>query len=80
MHDPVNTNAAAAYLTEAWHRGSGEWRAMPGGRPRYSRGSWYTEMCDGDSSVNGVPDQSAVLVSSSSPASCAMRSSSAGQI
>ena len=35
---------------------------------------------DGDSAVKGEPTQSACLLSSSNPASSAMRSSSAGQM
>ena len=39
-----------------------------------------TDTCERDSAVNSVPAQSACRLSSSKPASCAIRSSSAGQM
>jgi len=46
----------------------------------WSGGMRQTETCDLDSAVNSVPAQSACLVSNSNPASCAIKSSSAGQM
>ena len=42
-------------------------------------GKRYTDTCERDSAVNSAPAQSACLLSSSNPPSCAIRSSSAGQ-
>ncbi len=54
--------------------------AGPGLTPRRPQpGFRHTEMCFGESWVNGAPSQSATRRSSRSPAIRAMRSSSAGQ-